>query len=111
MQISQENLGKAVVVAVTGRIDSRTSQEFENKLLGVFEEGATNVIIDFSNVDFLSSAGLRVLLLGAKRANSNHGKLMCCSMSENIRDVFDKCGMGTIIRAFSSRQDCLTGLS
>lgn len=110
MQVSVQKQDGATIVQITGMINSRTAGDLEATLLDQFDDEGVRIIVDFTGVSFLSSAGLRVLLMGAKRANSTRSKLLCCAMKDNIKDVFEKCGLGTIIRYATNRQDALSAL-
>lgn len=107
LQVVVERQNGATVVTLSGKVNSRTAADLEHQLLDLFDDEGVRIIVDFSGVSFLSSAGLRVLLMGAKRANSMRGKFLCCAMRDGIKDVFEKCGLGTIIRHFPERTDAL----
>jgi anti-anti-sigma factor len=111
MKIERETHGEAVILTLNGRLDSRTSGLFEAAMNAAFEGGATSIVVDFSSIEFLSSAGLRVLLVGAKQANALSGKLMCAGMSDPVYDVFEKCGMATIIQHVPQRADAIGQLA
>ena len=74
MQINETRQAGAVVVAPVGRIDSTTSPALDAHLLGLAKAGEQRVVIDFSGVDYISSAGLRVMLTLAKRTKEAKGK-------------------------------------
>ena len=68
MKIQDHKVGAAVVVEVAGRLDSVTSSELEKEILSQLQSGENNLLIDFAGLDYISSAGLRVLLMAAKKA-------------------------------------------
>jgi anti-sigma B factor antagonist len=84
------------VFTIVGKIDSGTSGVLEKKLLAAIEEGEKNLLFDFSQVDYISSAGLRVLLLAAKKTAKMGGKTVLCALSPNVREVFDISGFSAI---------------
>lgn len=88
------------VLRPAGRIDSATAPEFEKDLLERIQSGQTNLVVDFSDVEYISSAGLRVLLIGAKRVKPLGGRLVLCCMRETIREVFEISGFLTILPLF-----------
>lgn len=92
MQISETRLGGVVIVAPVGRIDSTTSPALDAHLLGVAKEGEHRVVIDFSGVDYISSAGLRVMLSLAKRIKEAKGRLALAAMGDSVRQVFELAG-------------------
>jgi len=96
MEISQSEIDNAYVFKPVGRVDSRTAAEFEQTLLSAISEGQDKVIVDFTELNFMSSAGLRVVLMAAKRLNKK-GFFALCGMSDNIREVFEVSGFSKIL--------------
>jgi stage II sporulation protein AA (anti-sigma F factor antagonist) len=92
MQISQEQQQDVIVVAPKGRIDSTTSAALESHLWQVAKAGPPRLVIDFSDVDYISSAGLRVMLTLAKRMRDTRGALALCSLGDSVRQVFELAG-------------------
>lgn len=77
-----------LVLAPSRRLDSATAPEFETDLLGRIDGGARAVLIDFSAVEYISSAGLRVILLAGKRLKAVDGRLALCGLSDECREAF-----------------------
>ncbi|MDF1791465.1 MAG: STAS domain-containing protein [Thalassobaculaceae bacterium] len=98
MQIDTATHGDLLVMAPQGRLDSNTSPALESTLLERIEGGETQVSIDFSGVDYISSAGLRVLLMAAKRTGAAGGQFSMHSMAPEIREVFEISGFLTILK-------------
>ena len=92
MQIDETREEGAVVVAPVGRIDSTTSPALDTHLLGLAKAGQHRVVIDFSRVDYISSAGLRVMLTLAKRTKEAKGKLALAGLGDSVRQVFELAG-------------------
>ncbi len=92
MEIREERTGDIVIVAPLGRIDSTTSAALEQHLAGLTGAGARRIVVDFAGVDYISSAGLRVLLALAKRMRDVHGQLALCAMSDSVKQVFALAG-------------------
>ncbi len=88
------------VIHPQGRLDSSTSGEFELGLLKRIEDGNVLLVIDFSNVSFISSAGLRAILSVAKQAKAAGGRLTVCSLNKYVKDVFDVTGCTTLLDVF-----------
>jgi stage II sporulation protein AA (anti-sigma F factor antagonist) len=72
------------VVSPQGRLDSVTSTNFERDLLENIDSGATRLLLDFSKLDYISSAGLRSVLLAAKRIRASGGRMSLCSLNRQI---------------------------
>lgn len=84
--------GEVVILAPSGSLNTQTSPKLEQKLLKLVEEKARLVVIDFKGVDHLSSAALRVLLLITRRLVRAHGRLVLCTMGDDLRKVFSISG-------------------
>jgi stage II sporulation protein AA (anti-sigma F factor antagonist) len=104
MQISEERTAGVVVVAVAGRIDSTTSGTLDAHLAGLDGAGEHRVVVDLSGVDYISSAGLRVMLSLAKRTKLNQGALALCGLGESVRQVFSLAGFLPLFSVEPSRE-------
>jgi len=96
MEITEDKIDGQVVISLSGRIDSTAAVEFEEKLIEIIDKGSNTMIIDFLRIQFISSAGLRVLLLAAKKVKPYGGKIVLCDMSKDVREVFDISGFSSI---------------
>ncbi|MDD3609540.1 MAG: STAS domain-containing protein [Halothiobacillaceae bacterium] len=96
MHITDETLTDAQVVHVSGRLDSTTSPLLEQYLLSVVESHP-RVIVDFTRLDYISSAGLRVLLMAAKKSRARSGAFALCALKPALREVFEISGFLSII--------------
>ncbi len=92
MDIHQDHQGCVLVVAPVGRIDSTTSEALEQALTKALDQGEGQIVVDFEGVGYISSVGLRVLLVVAKRMREGHGTLVLCALGEAVRQVFDLAG-------------------
>jgi stage II sporulation protein AA (anti-sigma F factor antagonist) len=99
------------VVRPQGRLDSASSPAFEKDLIGNIDGGSRLMVLDLSGLQYISSAGLRVLLLAAKRMKSGGGRLALCSLSRQISEVFEISGFNSILDIYPSYDDAVTGLS
>ena len=91
MEITTEQKEKYNLLNVNGRLDSTTATEFEKELIPMLDEAKENVV-DFKELKYISSSGLRVLLVAAKKLNASGKKLTIVSMQEHIKEVFDISG-------------------
>lgn len=107
MEIVFDTINEATVAAITGRIDSTTAKELESKLIPMISSGTRKLVVDFAKVDFISSAGLRVLLLVAKKLKQAEGKIALCCLKDTIKEVFDISGFSSIIPIFPGRDEAL----
>ena len=91
MEITERRTDNAVVLAPSGRIDMATADQFRDRLLPlVTAAGASRqgVVIDFSDVDYISSAGLRVLMLAAKQAKASGANIAVASLQPLVNEIF-----------------------
>ena len=96
MEFAQEQAGDVLIVKLAGRLDSSTAQPTEENFARVLGNGAPHLAIDMSRLDYISSAGLRVLLVVAKKAQQAKGKVVLFGLVPNVRDVFSISGFDKI---------------
>jgi anti-anti-sigma factor len=97
MEITEQKSAEVVTLRLSGRLDTTTARAFEKKILGQIESGERHVVIDLAQLDYISSAGLRVIVLAAKRLSAANGK-RCCARS---RIGSEKCSISRGFRPFS----------
>jgi anti-anti-sigma factor len=107
MEIAFEPVGEALVVAPRGRVDSVSSGELERQLVARLDAGARRVVIDLASVDYISSAGLRVLLLAARRLKPPAGTLVLCGLAPGVRTVLELAGFTSLFTVEPSREPAL----
>ncbi|MEL7586396.1 MAG: STAS domain-containing protein [Prolixibacteraceae bacterium] len=91
MNVITETIGEAVLISVTGSIDSRTAGDLQTQIMGRVSE-TSHAVLDLSAVSFVSSAGLRVLLMVYRQIKAKDGKVILVGISEEIRDVMAMTG-------------------
>lgn len=90
------------IFKITGKLDSYTSGDLETQLLPAIENGNYKIIIDFAGLDYISSAGLRTLLLAAKKIKPLGGKILLAELKEHVSEVFQIAGFTAIFPIYSS---------
>lgn len=106
MEIKDDTIGDAHVLVPVARVDSATAKAFEAKVLQTVQTGAAKIVIDFAEMDYISSAGLRVVLVGAKMTRTPR-KFVLCGMKPHIREVFDVSGFAKILNIQADRAAAL----
>jgi anti-anti-sigma factor len=96
MDISRERDGEVVIVRLAGRLDSSAAAAAEEGLLVALGGVPPRLTLDMTGLSYISSAGLRVLLVVAKKVQQQHGKLALFGLSPNVREVFTVSGFDTI---------------
>lgn len=95
MEIKKTQNGSALVIELTGRLDTTTAPELETVVKSSLE-GITDLTLDFANLEYISSAGLRVLLSAQKEMNQK-GKMVVKNACEDIMEVFEITGFVDIL--------------
>ena len=107
--IEERNSGVLVLIPVK-RLDGGNAGSLESLLLDRIGNGEQNLIIDFSRLSFVSSAGMRVFLIAAKQLQARGGKFILCSMKDHIHQVFHLSGFDKIMPIRNSRWSALASL-
>lgn len=97
MKITEKVLENKILMEVEGRVDTVTSPELQNAILLSLQK-MPNLEIDFSKVAYISSAGLRSLLMGHKTASSKQGEMVLTHVPDVVMEVFATTGFNTIIK-------------
>jgi anti-anti-sigma factor len=104
MEIREERSDGTLVVVPVGRVDSGTAGALEGRLLDRLAAGHRQLVIDLAEVQYISSAGLRVLLLTLNKLKAVGGRLVLCSMGHSVREVFELAGFTAIFEIEPSRE-------
>lgn len=93
MNIEYRDLKHVTVVKVVGRVDSATAPDLEKGLHDHIESDHNQVVLDLSGTEYMSSAGLRVLVSSLKLAKKHGGDLHLAQISERVKEVLDLAGL------------------
>lgn len=107
MEITQNSINGRLVLALGGQIDSTSAIEFEDQIVSLIAGGTNNFIVDFAKVKFVSSAGLRVLLLAAKKVKPYGGKITLCNLSKDVREVFEISGFSNLFSIYDNLDEAV----
>ena len=107
MEIAEARRSGAVILSVKGRVDATNSSILEQRLLGAIEGGERHVVVDCTELDYISSAGLRALLMAVKRLNAAGGKMALGALKDEIREVFDIAGFSSIFSIYPNSDAAL----
>ena len=108
MEVNEKRQDGVVVLALKGRLDSNTSGDFEKQLLGMVQGGETRFVLDFSELDYISSAGLRVLLKAVKELKRTDGRLCVCAVKDYIREIFSLSGFLSFLPTYVTIEESLS---
>ena len=107
MEITVRDEGDTKVVMLNGKLDTNTTSAAENEINTLLDGGASKLLINFEQLSYISSSGLRLLLATAKRLKGSGGELKVCSLNEMATEVFEISGFSSILNVFSSEQEAL----
>ena len=109
MDISEQQAGNATVVQFSGRLDGTNSATTDTALAEAVTRSA-NLVLDLSALDYISSAGLRVLLKAAKQAQTAKQKLVLAGLQPSVKQVFEISGFSTLFATFDNRDAAVASL-
>lgn len=107
LHISLEEVEEKVILRLEGRIDAATSPTLEHKIQKLIDEGRFQLLLDFTDVEYLSSAGMRVLLASLKKAKAKKGLLALFSVTEDVGEIIRLAGFDKILHIFANEQEAL----
>ena len=109
MQINTREIDGISVVDLEGRLDTNTSTEAEKALVALVEGGVSKILLNFEKLEFVSSAGLRIILATAKKLKASGGQLQLCTLNEIVQEIFDISGFSTLLSVHKTVDDALGG--
>lgn len=107
MEIVKSENENVVSLSFKGRLDAVSAPDAEKEVNSVLEAGSNQLLINLKELEYISSAGLRVLLVAAKGIRSSNGKIVLCSLSDNVKEVFEISGFSSIFNVADSEEDAL----
>ena len=110
MGTSIERGRNTLVVKVEGRVDGANAREFQDELEAAVEETDRVVVLDLGQLSYISSAGLRVILLTVRTLRQQDTKFAVCSLADPIREIFEISGFDKIIPIHASRAEAVSEL-
>ncbi len=114
MQVTTKHYADVLVVAVEGRVDYVNADEFRAALMPHLKScraGGDKVVLDISRLDYISSAGLRVLMIAAKEAHAAQGKLVAAGLQPVVREIFEISRFTLVIETHDSLLGALRAMS
>lgn len=110
MEMIARQEDQAVVISVNGRMDAVTASQFDKRLETLMAEGATHIIVNFQDLEYISSAGLQAILATAKRLENSKGEILLANLSGAVKEVFEISGFDTILRIFDTEEAALASI-
>jgi anti-sigma B factor antagonist len=110
MEISESKRHDVVIVRLIGRLDANSAAALEHKLLALIDTGARRLVVDCDALEYISSAGLRVLLVAAKRLRGGDGAIGLAALKRPIKEVFDISGFSSIFPVHGSVDEAVAAV-
>jgi anti-sigma B factor antagonist len=106
MDVNVKTVEQVKVVEIVGDIDGKSAPQAQEQILSVVQAG-TKILLDMSRVEYMSSAGLRMLLSTYRQVSSNEGQIVLVGLSEDIKDTMSATGF---LRFFTTYETVDAGL-
>ena len=107
MEIKTTETGDVNVLELAGHLDTNTSPDAESAINALIDAGARKLLINFAALEYISSAGLRVLLATARNLRQYGGDLKICSLNDTVQEVFDISGFSSILTVSNDQDEAL----
>ena len=111
LRMTEEDTDDVTIVSVAGRLDTQSSARLSDRLGELLHTGRANLLIEASRLTYISSAGFRTLLVAARAATANGGRLAICSMAAPISQVVELAGLSAEFEIYASRAEALASLA
>lgn len=110
MSISTSKIDSVFIVKPGGRLDTNTSPEAEKLIVDAIDSDECKVVVDFSETEYISSAGLRVILKTAKLLKPKNGAVALCNANDQIEEVLEISGFLGMIRLLDSLDEAVAAV-
>ena len=107
MDITIRKAGDVNVLDFDGNLDTNSSPAAESEVNRLLEEGCRQILFNFSDLNFISSSGLRILLATAKKLKIDNGKMVVCGLNDVVQEVFDISGFASILNLATTEEEAL----
>jgi anti-anti-sigma factor len=111
MEINHKVENGIINIAIKGRLDAATSPVAEESIQKIMEGDENRLLFDFSNLEYLSSGGLRIILGASKEIRRREGKVALCCLNPYVNEIFEVSGFSSMIPIKDSVEDGLKDLS
>ena len=104
MPFATQKSGDALIILMQGRLDAMNAPEFDQQAGALLEQGEMRLVVDFSALDYISSAGLRSMLMLAKKVQPAGGRMVLCGLGGMVAKVFEVSGFADIFTISADRE-------
>ena len=107
MDVTVKEVNEVNVMSFEGNLDTNTAPQAQAQIDELIDGGSSKILINFDNLNYISSAGLRVLLATAKKLKATSGDLKICGLNKTVQEVFDISGFSSILSVVATEEDAL----
>jgi anti-sigma B factor antagonist len=109
MEVTVKEVNEVRVLLFEGNLDTNTAPQAQAQIDELIDGGSSKILINFDDLNYISSAGLRVLLATAKKLKTTSGDLKICGLNQTVQEVFDISGFSSILSVVATEEDALAG--
>lgn len=110
VEVTENQEGEIFVLHLDGRLDAASSPILERKIGAIIDGGTRKLLLCFEGVDYLSSAGMRLLLTTGKRLGVEGGKMAVCAVKTDVMEVIKMAGFDRVLRLYKTEKEALAAL-
>ena len=110
MEINELTNDETTIIGIEGRLDTTNYGILENKLMSLIDGGQVKIIMDCSKMEYISSSGLRVFLLGLKKITIMKGRFMISDLQETNREIFEIAGFTSIFEIYKTKEEAVKAI-
>jgi anti-sigma B factor antagonist len=107
MELTEKKDEKCMILGIKGRLDTINYTIFEKRIMELMDQEVNRILVNCSQMDYISSSGLRIFLMAMKRINLSGGKLVICGLQDNIHEIFEISGFTTIFDIYPGEEEAL----
>ena len=111
MEITESRMGTTLVMGFSGKLDALSSSRLETLIAERLQSGENRLVFDMSELQYISSAGLRVLAMTLKQLSATDGRMALCGLREPVQKVLDISGFSPLFSISASLDDALAAIS
>ncbi len=111
MEIREKVCGSVTVLCPSGRIDAAHSEAFQTRLAAAVGRAAAQVVVDMAGVAYISSVGLRALMVAAKQTKASGGKLAVAALQPVVKEIFEISRFNFVVKIFATPREAIVWMS
>src|SRR5262245_22496100 len=111
MKIETRRVHEVLIIEMSGRLDSPSAAEAEDRLLNIVEGQEGRVLLNLEKVEYLTSVGLRVIVRLARLLQENRGELVICNGRGVVKDACEIFGLHDLTKMYDTEKDALSALT